>query len=57
MRQEANAADGALGYYGKNQCLSRRRSSDVLSVLSRQVGRSTLIRTNLTEPDVDLNFS
>ena len=37
--------------------LSRRRSSDVLTVCFRRkerVGRSKLIQTNLSEPDVEL---
>ena len=38
--------------------LSRKRSSDVLSVwkgLIERLGRSKLIETNLTEPDVELS--
>ena len=40
----------------EDRSLSRRRSSDVLSVCFGQierVGRSKLIQTNLTEPDVE----
>ena len=41
----------------EDQRLSQRRSSDVLSVCFERkgrVGRSKLIQTNLTEPDIEL---
>ena len=43
----------------EDQRLSQRRSSDVLSVCFERkgrVGRSKLIQTNLTEPDIELGF-